>query len=137
MAIGSRGEYATLGEIAYLDRKGQQFRQSVWDDPLDFLDRAACRFLGATLWYKPYDPRREAKHPWSLWLSRLTHPLPFLGLLVLVGTTVWRPLHRIQWTGIGVYLLYLLPYMGASYYEHYAMPLLGVKVLLVLWASTG
>jgi hypothetical protein len=35
---------------------------------------------------------------------------------------------------IGVYLLYLLPYVGISYYERYAVPLVGVKVLLVVWA---
>jgi hypothetical protein len=35
---------------------------------------------------------------------------------------------------LGLYALYLLPYIVVSYYERYAMPLLGVKVLLVLWA---
>jgi hypothetical protein len=28
----------------------------------------------------------------------------------------------------------LLPYVAISYYERYAVPLLAVKVLLVLWA---
>jgi hypothetical protein len=36
---------------------------------------------------------------------------------------------------IGVYVLYLLPYIGVSYYERYAVPLLGVKVLLVVWGA--
>jgi hypothetical protein len=31
-------------------------------------------------------------------------------------------------------VLYLLPYAAASYYDRYAMPLTGVKVLLVMWA---
>ncbi len=130
-----RREYRTLGEMAFLDRKREQFWQSVGADPLDFLDRAACRFLGATLWYEPMDPAREARHPWSLWYSRLTHPLPFLGLLVLVVTGVLQPLGRPQWVAIGVYLLYLLPYAAISYYERYALPLLGAKVLLVLFAA--
>lgn len=130
-----RQQYRALGEMAFLDRKRELFRQAVAADPLDFLDRAACRFLGATLWYEPMDPAWEARHPWSLWYSRLTHPLPFLGLLLLVLATAWQPLHRFQWVGIGVYLFYLLPYIAISYYERYAVPLLGVKVLLVLWAA--
>jgi prepilin-type N-terminal cleavage/methylation domain-containing protein len=130
-----RREYATLREMAFLDRKREQFWQAVAADPLDFLDRAACRFLGATLWYEPMDPPREARHPWSRWFSRLTHPLPFPGLLVLLVMSVVQPLGRPQWAAIGVYLFYLLPYAAISYYERYALPLLGAKVLLVIWAA--
>ncbi len=130
-----RREHKALGEIAFLDRKQEQFRQAVRADPLDFLDRAACRFLGATLWYEPFNSVKEAKRPWSLWFSRLTHPLPFAGLLVLLLASIWQPLHRRQGIVIGVYLLYLLPYAAISYYERYALPLLAAKVLLVIWAA--
>jgi len=132
-ATQERVEYKKLGEMAFLDRKMAQFRQAVWADPLDFLDRAACRFLGATLWYEPFDPVKESKRPWSLWFSRLTHPLPFAGLLVLLLTGIWRRIHPWQWIVIGMYLFYLLPYAAISYYERYALPLLGAKVLLVIW----
>jgi hypothetical protein len=67
-----------------------------------------------------------------LWADRLIHPLPFLALLLLVFSSAWRPLHPAQWILIGVYLVYLLPYIGVSYYLRYALPLLGVKLLLVL-----
>jgi hypothetical protein len=127
-------EYNALGETAFLDRKRRQFWEAVSSDPLDFLRRVAERLLGATLWYEPFDRVQEARQPWALWFSRLTHPLPFLALLVLAGTSARRPLQRPQWVVIGVYVLYLLPYVGVSYYERYAVPLLGVKVLLVLWA---
>ncbi|HTU23035.1 MAG TPA: DUF1559 domain-containing protein [Gemmataceae bacterium] len=130
-----RREYRALGEIAFLEHKKEQFCRAVAADPLDFLDRAACRFLGATLWYEPFNPVKEAKRPWSLWFSRLTHPLPFVSLLVLLFANLWRPLHRWQWIVIGAYLLYLLPYAAISYYERYALPLLGAKVLLVIWAA--
>jgi hypothetical protein len=130
-----RQEYKQLGEMAFLDRKREQFLQAVWADPLDFLDRAACRFLGATLWYEPFNPRGESKHPWSLLFSRLTHPLPFVGLLVLLLTSIWRPLHPWQWIVIGVYLCYLMPYVAISYYERYGLPLLAAKVLLVIWGA--
>ena len=111
-----------------------QFWEAVSSDPPDFLKRVGHRFLAATLWYEPFDPAQEARRPWALRFSRLTHPLPFLALLVLVGTSARRPLQRVQWVVIGAYLFYLLPYIGASYYERYAVPLLAAKVLLVLWA---
>ena len=129
-----RREYTKLGEMAFLDRKMKQFLQAVATDPLDFVDRAACRFLGATLWYRSMDPGKEAKRPWGLWFSRLTHPLPFVGLVFLLLASISQPLHRWQWVVIGTYLLYLLPYTAISYYERYGLPLLGVKVLLVIWA---
>src|SRR5262249_40419752 len=38
-----RQEYKQLGEIPFLDHKREQFWESVWADPEDFLDRVACR----------------------------------------------------------------------------------------------
>ncbi len=129
-------EYSALGEMAYLDRKREQYWQAVRADPVDFLDRVACRFLGTTLWYEPYDRAAETrKLPWAFRLTRATYPLPFLALLLVVFGAAWRPLHRAQWVVIAAYGLYLLPYIGASYYERYGMPLLGVKVLLIVWAA--
>jgi hypothetical protein len=128
-------EYLLLGETAYLERKRQQFRQAVSADPADFLRRVTDRLLGATLWYVPFDRAEEARQPWACWLSRLTYPLPFLALLVLAVSAIWQPLCRSQMLVIAVYLLYLLPYVVISYYERYAVPLLGVKVLLVIWAG--
>jgi hypothetical protein len=130
-----RQEYKAVGEMAFLDHKRQQFRQAFWADPGDFVERVADRFLGATVWYSPYDRAKEARHPWRLLFYRLTYPLPFLGLLVLIVTGVWRPLSWPQWAVMAVYLLYLLPYIGISYYDRYGMPLIGVKALLVFWAA--
>jgi hypothetical protein len=127
-------EFRQVGETAYLDRKWQQFREAVWANPQDFLDRVTTRFLGATLWYVPFNRKQEAKQPWLLWARRFTHPLPFLALLLLVCTSIGKPLSQPQWIVIGVYLLYLLPYIATSYYERYTAPLLGVKVLLLIWA---
>jgi hypothetical protein len=129
-----RQEYKTLGEMAFVDRKREQFWQAVWADPVEFVDRVACRFLGTTLWYVPFDRPQAAKRPVVLWINRAIHPLPFVAFLILIGMAPWVPLHRAQWVVMGVYILYLMPYVGASYYERYAIPLLGVKVLLVVWA---
>jgi hypothetical protein len=129
-----RRAYEELGEAGFLDLKWQQFWASVQAQPLGFADRAAERFLGATLWYEPFQRPNQPPRSWVVWLGRLTHPLPFLALLLLVGSGCWRPLTWPQWVAIAVYVLYLLPYVLASYYDRYGMPLIGVKTLLVLWA---
>lgn len=130
-----RHEYKVLGEMAFLDKKSDQFWTAVWSDPTDFFDRVCGRFLGATLWYVPFDRAHERQRPVVTWLGRLLHPLPFLGFLVLAGSACWAPLTRVQWLVMGLYFLYLMPYICISYYERYALPLLGVKALLFLWAA--
>ena len=124
-------EYLALGEISFLDRKLEKFRESVSADPLDFAGRLASRFLAATCWFTPFG---RPGRPWVLALKRVTHAVPFLALLFLLLTAIWRGLHPVQWLVIGVYILYLLPYIVISYYERYATPLLAAKVLLVVWA---
>jgi hypothetical protein len=130
-----RQEYKRLGEVAYLDLKKEQFWRAIAADPLDFVERVATRFLAATISYVPFYAGSEARNPWALWARRVTYPLPFLALLFLLWSSIREPLGWPQWTAIGVYLLYLLPYVLASYYERYAIPLVAVKVLLVIWAA--
>jgi hypothetical protein len=130
---GSRREYKQLGEMAFLDAKGAAFRQAVADDPMEFLDRVASRFLGATVWYVPMNRDEDAKRPWTFLWCRIIHPLPFVGFVVLILSSARRPLSRAQWAVIGVYVLYLFPYVVVSYYERYAVPLLATKTLLVTW----
>jgi hypothetical protein len=127
-------EYKALGETAYLDRKREQFADAVWADPMDFLDRVADRFLAATVWYVPFNRVDEARRPAMLWARRLVHPLPFLALGCLLCSGFRAPLSWPQWSVIGIYMFYLMPYVAASYYPRYAIPLVAVKVLLVIWA---
>jgi hypothetical protein len=126
--------YRRLGEMAFMDRKWEQYWEAVRDHPIGSLNRIASRALGATLWYAPFDWREDPARSWLLWTKRLTHPLPFLALVFLVFTSIYQPLSLPQRTVIAVYLLYLLPYVISSYYERYAAPLLAVKVLLVAWS---
>jgi hypothetical protein len=128
-----RKEYKRLGEVAFLDHKRAQFWESVQADPADFAKRIGTRFLESTLWYAPYTAYDEGRRPWSVRASRVTHPLPFLALLLLLASSRWRPLTPVQWIVIGVYVTYLLPYVIISYYERYKMPLVGAEVLLVVW----
>jgi hypothetical protein len=128
-------EYARLGEMAFLDWKRELFWQAVADHPLDFLERTGKRFLAATLWYEPGELAQQAGQAWIVAVNRLVHVLPFLGLLILLGTSRCRPLQPAEWIVIAIYLLYLLPYIVISYWERYAAPMLAIRVLLVFWAA--
>jgi hypothetical protein len=128
-----RQEYKALGEMDYVDQKAVHFREAVWAAPLDFLHRVAWRFLGVTLWYVPLDRADVARYPLMMWTSRFIYPVPFLALTFLVATSFRHRFSAIQWTIIGLYGLYLAPYIVIGYYERYALPLLGVKVMLLLW----
>lgn len=126
-------QHQQLGEKAYLDRKWDTFLSSVQSDPSDFVARIVDRALAATLVYVPLQRGDEDRRPWSVWVGRVTHPLPFVMLILLLLTHFRKPLQPIQWAIIAMYFVYLLPYVLASYYERYAFPLLPVKVLLVVW----
>jgi hypothetical protein len=129
-----RREYGELGEMAFLDRKREQFWQSVKADPQEFLDRAADRLFAATVWYVPFNREDPLNRPVAFWINRVTYPLPFLAAVFLLVTAARRPLHPIQWTVLGIYAFYLLPYVVVSYYQRYSAPLLAVNVLLVVLA---
>jgi hypothetical protein len=129
-----RRAYEALGEAAYLDRKAEQFRDAVLADPLDLLDRVAGRFLAATLWYVPMDRSAADSTSWSVWVQRLTHPWPFVGLFLLVLVGIRDRLDPTTWMVIGLYLIYFTPYICTTYYGRYTFPLLAAKVLLVVWA---
>jgi hypothetical protein len=128
----ARREYQQRGEMAFLDERRQRFSEAVAADPFDFLDRAAGRFLAATLLYEPYEPGGWQEPAWLLWFNRLTHPLAFLALLVLLSA---RSEHCSPWPLMTVYIFYLIPYIGISYYERYAFPLVVTKIVLILWAA--
>jgi hypothetical protein len=129
--------YQKMGEMAYLDEKWKLFCEAVRANPGDFVERTANRFFAATLEYAPFNSFEENQHPWRSWLpwvSRLAYPLPFLSLVVLLVSAIWRPLSAAQWIVIGVYISYLLPYVIVSYYERYKFPIIVAEVMLVVWA---
>ena len=129
-----RQMYREMGEIPFLDKKKQLFMQAVSADPLDYADRVAARFFAATLWYIPFNRAEVVQRPWTTWMTRVLHPLPFLALVALCFSAFLRRLHWSQWLVCLLYVSYLLPYVAVSYYDRYAVPLLAVKVLLVIWA---
>ena len=131
----ARREYRRLGEIAFIDSKRELFWKSVADDPLDYFERAAGRFMAAFLEYETFDLSYERPRPWIAWANAVTHPLAFCALVFLLLSAIVRPLPRTTWLVIGVFLSYMLPYVVISYYERYALPMLGLKVLLIVCAA--
>jgi hypothetical protein len=69
-----------------------------------------------------------------VWLSRAVYPLPFIACVFLALTSFVRRLHAEQWLVMGAYVLYIVPYIGVSYYDRYGVPLVAIKALLVIWA---
>jgi hypothetical protein len=128
-----RKAYRQLGEMAYLDEKMARWKEAVRNDPWDALGKAGNRFLAATLVYVPLNPVGESYPFGGMWLSRVTHALPFLAALVLLGTAPWYGLRREQQVALILYAAYLAPYVLVSYYARYAFPLLLVETLLVVW----
>ncbi len=123
------------GEVAFLEKKQELFWQSVCDNPLDFVDRVHNRFISITLWYTAFYRNEEAFNPIVLWWCRLVYPLPFVAFVVLLYASISERTHSFQRIVICVYCLYLFPYVIIGYYVRYALPLLGIKVLLVVWAT--
>jgi hypothetical protein len=133
VANRERSVYKELGEMAFMDQKWESVRQSVAADPLGFLKRVTDRFLGAAVWYTPFDRTEEMGH-WSvLWFHRVIHVLPLAGLLAFLYLPAREPVQRAQWIVIGIYIFYLSPYIIISYYAPYGQLLLGVKALLMIW----
>jgi hypothetical protein len=126
-----RSEYKRRGEMAFIAYYGDLAKQDIAGQPLKFLDRMAGRGLAATLWYMPHDPRS----PWPLWLQQLIFPIPFLAACYLLASQ--RRLSRQATAAAAIAGMTLAPYMLISYYDRYAAPLIGMKLILVLHAWRG
>ncbi len=130
-----RTAHKELGEIAFMEHKGEMFRQAVQANPQEFAERVVSRFVAATIWYESFWPGEEVLLPYWVVIRRVVHPLPMLSLVFLIVTSWWRPLPTIHWLVISLYSVYLLPFIAISYYDRYAVPLLAAKVLLTIWAA--
>jgi DNA-directed RNA polymerase subunit RPC12/RpoP len=65
-----RREYKRMKEMPFLDEKKELFLQMVREDPLEYADRVAARFFGATLWYTPFSRGDLRDRPWVVWTYR-------------------------------------------------------------------
>jgi len=131
---GTRAEYIQKGEMAFLDDRKYAFLSALKANPSEFARRVGNRFLAAFVWYRTLDEELEPPIPGALTFSKVVHTLPTIACLVLIAGAYWRPLNRVQIGVLLAYLVCLAPYVIVSYYDRYTYPLLGLKVLLVVWA---
>jgi uncharacterized membrane protein YhaH (DUF805 family) len=103
-------------------------QQDIVAKPAGFADRVAARLIGATAWYMPHDPEPY----WATWIKRVVFPILLLATLILIASR--RRLDRQATAAIAITALALVPYILVSYYERYAMPLVGMKMIIVLHA---
>lgn len=127
----SRKLYLELGEIPFIDKHRDLVKAAIVAAPLDFLDRVVNRWTAACVYYHAYSPNDE-RMVWPMRFKRVVFALPFLSILVILFLQK-APLAPPLAAALGLYALVLLPYVLISYYERYAAPLIGMKMLLIVY----
>ncbi len=84
--------------------------------------------------YHSHDGLLRANLFFPMWLNRLVWPLPAIAVFLLLASLPVLP--RAAGAALAIYAVSLAPYVLVSYYDRYAAPLLGMKMLIVLYALT-
>ena len=132
---GSAGEqrrrYVEVGELRFIAEKGAELRASIVERPWALPQGVANRWFAACVNYMPTGPRDEQR-VWPMRFKRTVFVLPLISLMIVLALRP-SPLESAIVAAICLYALYLVPYILISYYDRYAVPLLGIKMLLVLY----
>jgi len=123
-----RKEYLQLGEIGFVDRYGTIVRGAIAADPWNYCTRVARRFFAATVWYQSHD--MDEHLIWPTRFKRMVFPLPIAAILLMLANGNWKC--RKTASILAIYICVLLPYVLVSYYDRYAAPLVGLKMLVVV-----
>lgn len=126
-----RNQYLRLGEAKFLAAKRREAMQSVLDGPSQFAWRVFRRSLVA--WGFITAPRASPQPSWITLMGRLVAVLPILSAVFLLWASTKSD--RGVRVAVGIYFLYLMPYILISYHSRYAVALLGTQMLLVLFAA--
>ncbi|HYH65095.1 MAG TPA: hypothetical protein VD866_10415, partial [Urbifossiella sp.] len=125
-------EYDELGESAFLARKGEQFWAAVRPDPRGFATRVWDRFRTIVVWYTPRERDGSREFAPGIWLARVLHPLPWVGVGV-IALSIGRRSTPGERAVAAAAVLYVVPYILVSYDERYYSPLLGLRTLLIVF----
>ena len=120
--------YRKLGEIKFLEGYENKFFSSVRQNPYAFLRNVKNRFVAAVLVYHPYNRTYEK----SLVCKQILHIVPFMGMLLVVFLRGYAGSVHMR-IALLMYVVYLFPYIIASYYIRYAVPLTPLKILFIFW----
>lgn len=124
-----RQHYVEIGEIQFVGEKTPAVLAKLQTQPLDFAERILARFIAACQYYSPLDKRDEQL--WSTSIHRTLFFLPFLFWCVLIVSFRWQP--RRAKVAVLIYASYLCPYILISFYDRYGAPLIGIKLLLIVY----
>ena len=127
-----RQRYKDVGEIAFIEEKGEIAKASIRMAPMTFVNRVANRWFASCIYYSPFYAEYEL-YTWPILFKRLVFPIPWLSILLVLAIRK-SPLSPEILAAIWICVLCLIPYILISYYERYATPLLGMKLLLVVFA---
>lgn len=126
-----RGQYQDLGEAGFLAAKRKQTWAAVQNAPMNYVRRAANRALAAWGW----PPRSNGPTP-PTWLAPILYIislLPFAAAAFLI--LMCKTEQQAVFSASILYCIYLLPYILISFDRRYVVALLGIKMLLVLFAA--
>jgi hypothetical protein len=125
--------YAEIGEIAFLEEKGMLARADIVSNPFKYLNRMTNRLFAACIYFTTLRSTESLRgEGWPIFLKRLVFPLPLIGFMLIVALRP-LPLEPQVVAAIAIWFLVLLPYVLVSYYDRYAIPVVGMKMLLVLY----
>ena len=127
-----RIRYKEIGEVAFIDEKGDLALASIRANPLSYLNRVFNRWIAACVYYNPFNEGNE-RYFMPVLLKRIVFPLPLIGV-VLIFAIRKHPIEPEILATVSLLTLCLFPYVMISYYERYATPLIGMKILTVIYA---
>ncbi len=128
-----RKEYLQLGEIGFVDRYSTLVTAAIAANPWDFCTRITRRFLAATILYQSHD--MDEHLIWPTRFKKIVFPLPVVAIVLLLASGKWK--QRKVASVIAIYICVLLPFVLVSYYDRYAAPLVGMKMLAVVYAAAA
>jgi hypothetical protein len=119
-----------LGENAYNQKLGNEFRAWVFAHPDQYFAKIGRRFVSSVILHE--NMRKGADSFWVYYPRILSIGL-FVFTLIVVAMRVRLP--SFFNVGLAFMTFYLLPYWFLSYYERYGAPMVTVKALIVLGAT--
>lgn len=126
-----RRRYLELGEIKFVAAKWPEYRASVAADPGGTVKRILRRFWASCVYFEAFS-LRDAGRVWPLRFVRAVYALPLLSVVIVLALRK-RPLDRQVIAAMWVYGFYLMPYVLVSYSNRYVAPLVGIRMLLVVY----
>ena len=128
-----RKRYQELGEIAFVAEKGAIAKRSIYDNPGEFATRIANRWAAASVYYTAMRPAYDQPGGgWPIFWKRILFPLPAISVFVILAMRR-MPFEPELWSAIAIWFFALLPYILISYYDRYATPMIGMKMLIVIF----